>query len=363
MIGWKTNRKIITFSVDDYGNVRINSKDARERMNKSGLKILNRFDAYDTLETSEDLNYLFDTLSSVKDRNGKSAVFTAFAVPCNINFEKMAETGYNEYFSELLPSTYEKLSFLQPNAYNNTWFLWKEGIEQKLLQPQFHGREHFNLKVFLEKLKSKDNELITCLQNRSNTSISFTGYNTINYTAAYEFEKFDENYLFDEINKDGLNCFEKVFGYRAVHFNPPGGYENSILHKVLCENGIKYFDTSFIKKEHQGDNKYCFSINYTGKRNIFDQIFLVRNCIFEPTVASNYDWVNLCLSQIDNAFKWKKPAIISSHRVNFCGHINPEIRSNSLKLLRELLKKIIIKWPDVEFLPANKIGDMVLNEK
>ena len=103
--GWKTSRKIVVISVDDYGNVRLDSPKARENMNKSGLKIYSRFDAFDTLETKEDLSILYETLTSVKDKHGRPAVFTPFAMPCNINFEKMAETNYGKYEYELLPET------------------------------------------------------------------------------------------------------------------------------------------------------------------------------------------------------------------------------------------------------------------
>ena len=86
LIGWRTKRKIVVFSVDDYGNVRVASSLAREKMNQKGLKILNRFDAFDALETKEDLEVLYETLTSVKDKNRGHAIFTPFALPCNINF-------------------------------------------------------------------------------------------------------------------------------------------------------------------------------------------------------------------------------------------------------------------------------------
>ena len=114
--GWKTKRKIIVISVDDYGNVRLDSKKARKKMDKAGLKVLSRFDAFDSLETKEDLEMLFETLTSVKDKNGRSAVFTPFALPCNIDFEKMAEENYKVYQYELLPATYEKLAARDPHC-------------------------------------------------------------------------------------------------------------------------------------------------------------------------------------------------------------------------------------------------------
>jgi len=60
--GWRTRRKLLVFSVDDYGNVRLDSGKAREDLDRAGLKALSRFDAYDTLETREDLEMLFGVL-------------------------------------------------------------------------------------------------------------------------------------------------------------------------------------------------------------------------------------------------------------------------------------------------------------
>ncbi len=362
-IGWKTKRKIVVFSVDDYGNVRLASKQARNKLDKAGLKALNRFDAYDHLETSNDLNSLYEILYSVKDKNGNPALFTAFSVPVNINFEYMEENNYNEYHYELLSETFEKLSNLEEKVYKSTWELWKEGIEKKLIHPEFHGREHFNIKVFNEKLKMRDKELLESLKNRSLTSITNSGYSTISYTAAFDFDKFIDNYKFEQIINDGLNKFKEVFGMSAVHFNPPGGREHPIIHSYLYENGINYIDTPFIKKEHQGQGKYKKILNFTGKRNNLGQSFQVRNCVFEPNLDNGVDWLNYTFRQIETAFFMKRPAIISSHRVNFCGHIDPLNRNNGLNLLKKLLNKIVTKYPDVEFMTSSDLGALTSTNK
>ncbi len=57
--------------------------------------------------------------------------------------------------------------------------------------------------------------------------------------------------------------------------------------------------------------------------------YLTRNSFFEPSQAGS-DWVNNCLNDIANAFKWNKPAVISSHRVNYIGSLFPENRENGL---------------------------------
>ncbi len=354
--GWRTPRKIVVFSVDDYGNVRLANQQARKKMDYAGLKVLSRFDAFDTLETRQDLEMLFDTLSSVSDCNGKHAVFTPFAVPCNIDFEQLSDEGYKQYRYELLPVTYEKLTALEPDAYEGTWKLWKEGIAQGLMAPQFHGREHLNLKVFGEKLANKDHELFTCLENRSYTSISDSGYQTIGYTAAFDFSEVKENEGFKEIIEDGLDAFEKVFGYRSVHFTPPGGREHQSIHQYLHNCGIQYIDTPLIKQEHQGKGNYTKSVNWTGKRTESGLICCVRNVVFEPTHERGFEWINFSLQQIETAFRWHRPAIVSSHRVNYCGHISPENRKVGLDSLKRLLKAVVNRWPDVEFVSS---GDLV----
>lgn len=359
VIGWRTNRKIIVFSVDDYGNVRVDSKAARQRMNLNGLKVHSRFDAYDTLETKEDIEILFETLTSVKDSKGRHAIFTPFAVPCNIDFEQMAENGYQKYEYELLPQTFRKLSSQQPDAYKGTWKLIQEGIREKVFLPQFHGREHLNLKIFEEKLAFNDHDVLTALKNRSYTSVPSQEYQTITPSAAFEFWDMDENNRFDGVITDGLRAFEEVFGYRSVHFNPPGGREHPVIHEALHQNGIKYLDTPFLKNEHQGKGKYKRVFNYTGKRNKWGQVYLVRNIVFEPADDRGVDWVSYTMKQIEAAFRWNRPAIISSHRVNFCGHIDEKNRATGITALQYLLSRIVTRWPEVEFLSANELGETI----
>jgi hypothetical protein len=362
-LGWRTGRKIIVISVDDYGNVRLASRKARSALDKVGLKVHSRFDSVDALETKDDLSVLYETLTSVRDGNNRHAVFTPFALPCNIDFESIIQGGFKSYQYELLTSTFEKVASGDPLAYDGTWDMWKEGIEKGLLKPQFHGREHLNLKVFEEKLAKNDNEVIELLNNRSYTSISSSGYPTISYTAAFDFWDFEENRSFPRIICDGLNAFEKVFGYRSVHFNAPGAREHSTLHVCLKENGIKYIDANWITKEHQGKGVNKRIINYTGKQNLADMHCQVRNVVFEPTFNVGYDWVEYSMKQIELAFFWNRPAIISSHRVNFCGHIDEPNRRDGISSLKALLKKIVKKWPEVEFMSSDELGETIRKSK
>lgn len=361
-IGWKTKRKIVVFSVDDYGNVRLNSAEARKNMDAAGMKIYSRFDALDTLETTQDLEQLYEVLSSVKDKNGRHAVFTPFALPCNIDFEKMEVENYEKFHFETLPSRYKKLAIQQPKAYTGTWDLWKEGIAKGFLKPQFHGREHLNLTVFNDKLKKKDLQLLTALKNKSYTSISDDDYPTMSAMAELDFWDVKENENLKPILKEGLQLFEEVYGYPSNYFTPPVFNIHHSLFQTLKDNGIQFLDLALLRNEHQGVSKYKKSFNYIGKKSKEGLTIMVRNVVFEPTEDREIDWVFYTMKQIETAFRWNKPAIISSHRVNFCGHIDEKNREKGLAALKSLLQEIVKKWTDVEFMAADELATYLKNK-
>ncbi len=176
--------------------------------------------------------------------------------------------------------------------------------------------------------------------------------------AAFDFWKFEENEKFKPIIEDGLNQFEKVFGYRAEHFTPPVFSAHPILYKILKNGGVRFIDRALFGRQHQGEGAYKFEFNYTGKTK--EQLsVMVRNVVFEPTDNRSMDWISYAMNQIEAAFRWNRPAIISSHRVNFCGHLDEKNRKKGLAELRELLKRITERWPDVEFMTANEAGALI----
>jgi hypothetical protein len=294
---------------------------------------------------------LFETLSSVKDSTGKHPRVTALSVVANIDFE--AQRNSDKYQYELLPETFAKL------GYDKAWSLWREGIESGLIYPQFHGREHLNIKILENNLRKSEYTTRVALENRSYSSIRNETFTNLSYTAAFDFDDLAEIENHRQIVETGLDYFHQIFGFRSLTFNPPGGREHSDLHSTLHGCGVKYIETPFIKNEHQGSNRYRKIINYTGKKNSLGQTLFVRNCLFEPGSDNSVDWVSYCLSQIEVAFRWGKPAIVSSHRVNFCGNIDPNNRKVGLTALNRLLNGIVSRWPEVEFLTTNELGHLV----
>ena len=359
--GWKTKRKIVVISVDDYGNVRLDSKKARENMDKAGLKVLSPFDAYDSLETREDLDALYEVLSSVTDKNGNHAVFTPFALPCNINFEAMAQNDYREYEYELLPETYKKFAAKYPEAYGGAWELWKEGMDKGLMKPQFHGREHFNLYVFNDLLSKRNENLIKVLKQNSYITIPEHSAYFQGWTASYSFKDIKETESFIENVKDGLDRFWEVYGVSSRSFTPPAQQFPLHLEDQLPALGIKYLDRPRSLKRHLGNGEYKMERHKLGEGT--DLSVLVRNVVFEPTTPRFSDWVNFSFKQVEAAFFMGKPANISSHRVNFCGHIDEKNRRTGLTALKQLLDKIVQRWPEVEFISADQLGDIISKDR
>ena len=95
-----------------------------------------------------------------------------------------------------------------------------------------------------------------------------------------------------------------------------------------------------------------------GEKNRFGQFYTVRNVNFEPSLMPNKEWISEVLQDVYWAFFWGKPAIINTHRLNFIGSLNEKNRDQNLKLLKEILKKITKRWPEVEFVTSDRLGEV-----
>ncbi|WP_372922485.1 hypothetical protein [Roseovarius sp.] len=360
--GWHTTEKLVVFSVDDYGNVRLDSKTARDRMAAGGVELQGRFDHLDTLETRQDLEGLLETLSSVTDSRGRHAVFTPYALSANPDFEAMAQSDQG-YQYEPLTRTFKRLAADQPAAYEGAWALWLEGIRAGLLKPQFHGREHLNVEVLERKLKAGDRALKLNIENRSMAGLgvepSLPG---VGFTHGFGLWERSETARHREIIADGLKLFEQVFGFPSISFTPPAQKLHPELYPFVESQGVRAIDKPLHCVRRLDRDRTVREFNALGRRRGQGHVSLVRNVVCEPTDDRSFDSVGLALGQVAAAFRWRKPAIISSHRVNFCGHIEEDNRAFGLNALRRLLQGIVQRWPDVQFISADELAERIETE-
>ena len=86
---------------------------------------------------------------------------------------------------------------------------------------------------------------------------------------------------------------------------------------------------------------------------------MIRNAFFEPYKGGLVNGVDECLGRISLAFKCHKPAIISSHRLNYIGSLDIRHRDKSLAQLNTLLNRIVKQWPEIEFMSSDQLGDII----
>lgn len=360
--GWRTGRHIVVIESDDWGSVRMSSLESFERLKKAGIPVnRDHYNINDALESNDDLEMLFDTLSKFKDSTGRHPVMTGVNVVANPNFDAIKANAFTEYVYEPYTETCKRY----PN-HERVLELWKKGIKERYFVPILHGREHLNAQFWMRALQSNDLSTVTAFQEGV-TGIPRTGIGGVmvpNFQAAFEIDTLEDLEYQKEVIRTGADLFEKLYGFKAKYFVPTNGYFNNTLEKSLFDSGIKYINTAKKQREPLGNGQYRINTRYIGNRNKFGQIYLTRNCFFEPAatgyeVPSNYDWLNYCLKEIEIAFRWHKPATISSHRVNYIGYLHPENREKNLKLLSQLLGEIIKRWPDVEIMTSVELGDFI----
>ncbi|MBW6492733.1 MAG: hypothetical protein K0B15_16230 [Lentimicrobium sp.] len=354
--GWGTKRKIVVFESDDWGSIRMASKRTfEELLSKSIPADKGHYNRYDSLESNTDLDSLFEVISSFKDKNNKHPVFTGVCVVANPDFIKIRENGFQKYFFEPFTETLKKY----PDS-DRVFDLWKTGKEKRLFVPQFHGREHLNVCSWLRDLRSGNAHTLLAFEHKV-TGIT-SSLIPEGYQAAFDFEKPEELSFHKSALMEGLDLFSNLLGYTAEFFVPPNGPFNHSLMPVVAEKGVKYIMLDKWQKEPLGNGKFKNRFHYLGKKNRFGITYMSRNGSFEPS-ASNEDWVDKCLADIAFAFKMHKPAVISTHRVNYIGSLEPANRSRSLKLLKELLGRILKEWPDVEFITSVELGNLISTTK
>lgn len=357
--GWSTKRKIVVFESDDWGSVRMSSVAAFEKLKKAGIdESGNHYNMYDALECNLDLNELFDTLTQHSDMNGNNPVFTAACIVANPDFEKIKQHNFTTYFFEPFTNTLNKYP-----AHDKVMSFYKTGMENKIFVPVFHGREHLNVNRWMNALKN--NHKTTRKAFEYGVTGVYKGINNEivpNFQAAFDLENLNEINDHEKILESGIELFNSQFNHKPCYFVPPNGRFNNALEMKLHAEGVKYIYSDKLQNEPVGNGKSKRNMRFIGQKNKFKQIYISRNCVFEPASlehSQRINWVENCLNDIQNAFFWNKPAIISSHRVNYSGFLHPQNRENGLKQLNELLERMLKRWPNIEFLSSVELAQLI----
>lgn len=356
MRGWRTSRKIVVIESDDWGSIRMPSKEVYNALLKAGISVDKcAYNRYDSLASEADLEHLFGSLSGFKDKNGNPPVITANTIMANPDFERIKEAYFEKYFHEPFTNTLARYP-----ACSNSFSLWKEGMGQNVFFPQLHGREHLNIGRWMRALKDNLPETRLAFEHELfGLSTTITREKRRSFLAAFDYDHEEDRLLLPEIIHEAAWLFEKHFGYRSTTFIAPNYFWDDTVELALNKEGICYLQGARVQQTPVGSPQKPVR-HYTGNTNSKKQLYLVRNCLFEPSLETHKEnVVERCLEQIKTAFLWGKPAIISSHRLNYIGSIDVKNRDQNLLHLKRLIAAITTQWEDVEFMTSPQLGELI----
>lgn len=360
MFGWRTKRHLVVIESDDWGTIRMPLREVYEEFMRRGIRVdRDPYCRYDNLATKHDLENLFEVLHSVRDKNGHPAVITANTLSANPVFDKIKESNFTQYYFEPFTETLKR-----SDAHDGAWEMWQQGIAEGVFHPQSHGREHLYVKKWLRTLQNGDPVTRTAfdLGTWGLTSLVDSSIKEY-YMGAFNSSEDADIKDFEKIIDDALRVFKELFGFESKSFIATTYEWSPKIEPFLAQRGVKYIQCTFQHKLPIGDDKGV-KVTYRGfqgTRTKAGLIRLFRNCFFEPSTNENYDWVGDCLKRIDIAFKYRKAANISAHRLNFIGSIDSKNTDRTLPEFKRLLQEIVRRWSDVEFVTSDQLGEIIEN--
>ena len=348
--GFRTKRKIVVFESDDWGSIRMPSTTIYDELKSFGIPVdKSPYCKFDTLESNTDMEMLFDLLSSFKDHKGNHPIITANTVVANPDFDKISESGFKEYFYEPFTETLTRYQ-----NHNKVFDLYKEGMNEKLFYPQFHGREHVNVELWMKLLQNnKDYQFAFQHKMWGLSNDIFPNLKSIQATLDSQNHDFISNSIIE-----GLALFKQIFGFESKSFIANNYIWSVELEKTLADNGVKHIQGMKYQLLPKNNNEPRKLIrHYLGDTNEYNQIYGVRNCDFEPSIYKGA--LEKTISEVKNAFFWNKPAIISTHRINFIGSLNELNQRKNAEDFKSLIKAILKKWPEAEFLTTIELDKII----
>ncbi len=284
--------------------------------------------------------------------------FSPLVVVTNPNFKKISESDFSDYFFETIPETLHRQF-----GNSRVWQLWKQGIETNVFMPQFHGREHLNVARWMKALQLEHKDTMTAFNYGFFGLPARHTFNEQGYMDSYAYLTQAERAKIIPAIKVGLELFETLFGYKAVLFTPPNAVFDPFLESYLRQSGLAFITRPKFRVVNRGNGQKIPIIGFMGRKGLFGMRYSVRTCSFEPCDPGRNHAVDQCLYHIQESFKYRQPAVISSHRVNYVGSIDQKNGNKGLKHLKALLKQIVLKWPDVEFMSSEDLYHLILKNE
>jgi hypothetical protein len=345
---FKIDQHIIIFDSDDWGCQRIHGRDEKNFLSSyPGFRPHDPFEDGDVLETSKDFENLSHLLLSFKDSAGRHPIFTLNYVVNNLKYSSDSLVKKEGAFQfESLTNTYVRMGVP---------FIWDSSSSfnnPKVFAFSLHAFAHLNQTRFLNDISSNSNGAKDFYNNGVTASTDPTAF----FCYMDEMGGGKQSVSSDlSVLSKAINQFSSIFGERSLSFTPSCGViEKSAIKKICTLGNFRCLKISDGFYRSWGGSHYSKHPFRTGQKIPGTKTrFLCRNCDFEP-IFSNDQAVELCLNDINNAFSKKKPAIISTHRMNYVCGFDEKSYLKRMAMLSDLLSRILSQYPDAVFMSSDE---------
>lgn len=359
LLSWKSRRRLLVIESDDWGMIRMASREAFKRLQARGYAVHEcPYNTFDTLEAADDLEALTDTLLGFRDQRQRPPVLTANMVMGSPDFAAIRDAGFREFHVTPVWET------LPNHGRESAIAAYRQAREAGVLRPQLHGRDHVAVGRWLEALQRREQRFVDAFDEGMFT-VHPGGVTNCRRDLLDALGCAPNDPAFADLAtalKQAQEWFVAFWGVPSSSFIAPCYTWHEALEPALSELGVRFLQGSRVQRAprsapHVGIDRKRHT---TGQRNARGQRYIVRNVSLEPSIEGNEDrCLDHALVEVASAFHHRTPAIVSSHRLNYIGGLNESNRDRGLRVLAAFLKAVQRHWPDVEFVSTDELGQLM----
>jgi hypothetical protein len=343
--GLHFSRPIVLFQSDDWGFLGIRDRDGFDELQGHGFSLGSQPYDFCSLETAEDLHRLYEVLRQHHDSVGRSPCFVFNFILANVDFSKVIESNFRRLelmpLDEGLPGSWKRPGLLRA---------YREGIENGLIYPGFHGLTHFSQNAVEGIMRGHDerNRLLRVLYEAQTPMI-----NDRTPWIDFEYRKLSDGRTRGwldgptqrKLMGDGKKIFQRMFGVAPVSACAPGYRANEDTRRAWMEEGILV---------GQNGPSSLLAPHFDGR----GLLHLYRNVPFEPALdPDRYDERD-AMNRAEEAINAGKPVIVCMHSVNFHSALK-NYRDVTLEHLHRFLTMLERKYDDLLYVHDSDILSMV----
>jgi hypothetical protein len=338
----KFGRPLVLLQSDDWARVGVRDRDGYEQIRASGIQLgENPYDYY-SLETADDVIALRDMLKRHRDSTGRPACVVMNFLLANLNFQRIADTGFQNLhltlLSQGLPGEWKR-----PGLFD----AYRQGISDDVFYPALHGLTHF-CGMAIERALTVPGERNNLLHTlwKAETPYIYWRMPWIGYEYCNP-EKPQAGFLDASTQADlisqAVQEFRKVFCTPPLSACAPGYRANSDTHRAWSQCGVRVAQngSGAVAPPHIDE---------------WEMLNLHRVIDIEPFQRDLP--LEKYMQLAERCFERGMPAIVSTHSINFHSSLK-DFRGPGLRVLDEFLSALETKHPNLLYVHDMDLYELV----